>query len=64
MTLQGDKRQKLLMDHPAILIGGYEGTKFNFQELPYIREILRRAEAMTPVLREILEFRPAPRWNG
>jgi hypothetical protein len=31
---------------------------------PYIREIHRRAQMMTPVLKEILEFRPGPRWYG
>jgi hypothetical protein len=31
---------------------------------PYIREIHRRAQMMTPLLKEILEFRPGPRWYG
>jgi hypothetical protein len=29
----------------------------------FIEEIHQRAETMTPLLKEILDFRPPPRWD-
>jgi hypothetical protein len=31
--------------------------------MPFIEEIHLRAETMTPLLKEILDFRPPPHWG-
>jgi hypothetical protein len=55
--------RKLVVDHAVLLISGYtESQNLNLPKLGSIREIQHRAETMTPVLREILDFRPSPHW--
>jgi hypothetical protein len=56
------KQQKLLKDHPAaLLMAGHKDL--NSTELLFIEEVHRRAETMTPLLKEILDFRPPPHWK-
>ena len=62
--LQRHKGQRLLADPHAVLMVGYKGPQ-NLHEPEFlsIEEIHRRAETMTPVLKEILDFRPSPHWK-
>jgi hypothetical protein len=56
------RRQKSLKDHPeSLLMNGQEGL--NSTELLFIAEVNRRAEIMTPLLKELLAFRPSPHWK-
>ena len=58
------RRQKLLTDHTARLIGGQPANQDPPpSKFPYIDEINHRAETMTPLLKEILEFRSRPHWH-
>jgi len=57
-------KQKLLKDHAALLIGGSATTPKGSPEFPYIEEIHHRAETVTPLLKQILEFRPTPSWHA
>jgi len=55
--------RKLVADHAVLLIGGHaESQNLHVPKLGSIREIQHRAETMTPVLKEILDFRPLPHW--
>jgi hypothetical protein len=55
------QEQKLLKDHAVLLLtsscktSGYPATEFL-----YIEEVHHRAETMTPLLQELLDFRPTP----
>ncbi|HEU6449150.1 MAG TPA: hypothetical protein VFV23_11995 [Verrucomicrobiae bacterium] len=51
---------KLLADAPKIEKFGKEQTD---TAMIYIEEIRRRAETVTPLLKDILAFRPPPHWN-
>lgn len=56
--------QKLVTHHAVLLISSQ--TESHNLNLPKrcgsIREIQYRAETVTPILKEILEFRPPPHW--
>lgn len=57
-------RQILLECHPALLLaGGHPEPGFYTPEFLFIQEIHHRAETITPLLKEMLEFRPAPDWK-
>ena len=57
------KDRKLVTDHAVLLIGGYtDAHNLHLPRLGSIREIQYRAETVTPVLKEILNFRPPPHW--
>jgi hypothetical protein len=62
---QKASEQKLLTDHPVLLMVGDKGLgkKLHEPEALSINEVQRRAETMTPLLQEILDFRPRPRWG-
>lgn len=61
-TARMDREQKLLKDHPVFLPGvGHK--RLDSTELLYIEEVHRRAETVTPLLKDILEFRPPPHRN-
>jgi hypothetical protein len=47
---------------PAAAAGGKKPIK-EFYGLLFIEEIHHRAETMTPLLKEILAFRPQPHWR-
>jgi len=57
--------QKLLKDHPALLMVSHKGSAKNpgTPDVLSIPEIKHRAETMTPVLKKILDFRPRPHWR-
>jgi hypothetical protein len=57
-----EKEQKLLADQPA-LPAGKESPNRRATVSGYMLEIHLRAQAMTPILKEILDFRPSPHWN-
>jgi hypothetical protein len=59
------REQKLLTDHPALLMVGPKGPGKNrpTPDMLSIPEILHRAETMTPLLKAILDFRPRPHWK-
>jgi hypothetical protein len=59
-----EKEQKLLADKAA-LPGGKESPnrRAPVSVSGYMLEIHLRAQAMTPILKEILDFRPSPHWN-
>jgi hypothetical protein len=65
MMLRTASEQKLLTDHPALLIGGHKGSGKNrvIKDVLSIQEIHYRAETMTSVLKAILDFRPRPHWK-
>jgi hypothetical protein len=55
--------RKLVDDHAVLLISGHaESQNFHLPRLGSIPEIQHRAETVTPVLKEILDFRPLPHW--
>ena len=55
--------RKLVTDHEVLLIGSHAEThNLHLPRLGSIREIQYRAETVTPVLKEILDFRPPPQW--
>jgi len=56
---------KLLVDHPALLIGEHKRPAKNRRapDVYSIPELQHRAETMTPVLVAILDFRPRPCWR-
>lgn len=55
--------RKLVVDHAVLLISSHTGPQnLNLPKLGSIREIQHRAETMTPILKEILDFRPSPHW--
>jgi len=57
------KERKLAADHSVSLAGSHaELQKFHLPKSGSIREIQYRAETVTPVLKEILDYRPSPRW--
>jgi hypothetical protein len=57
------KRQKTAGRAKFFLADGE--TPENFREPTlYIAEIHMRAETMTPLLKEILDFRPRPHWEN
>jgi hypothetical protein len=59
-----DRGQKLLQDHPALLlISGHKESGLCAPEFFFIKEVHDRAEAMTPLLQEILDFQPSPHWR-
>jgi len=57
--------QKLITDHPALLMVGPKGPDKNrpVPDVLSIPEIQHRAETMTPLLKAILDFRPHPHWG-
>jgi hypothetical protein len=59
------KERKLAADDRISGMGCHKrpGENSRSQTLTYIEEINHRAETMTPVLKEILDFRPSPHWN-
>jgi hypothetical protein len=63
--LRTAREQKLLTDHPVLLIDSYKGPgkKHQVFDVFSIQEIQYRAETMTPVLKAILDFRPRPHWG-
>jgi hypothetical protein len=54
--------RKLVADHAVLLISHTETQNLHLPKLGSIREIQYRAETVTPVLKEILDFRPKPHW--
>ena len=56
------KESRSSAGHPALL-KGRKAADFNLPPLPYMEEIHKRADAMTPLLKEILDFRPSPHWK-
>jgi hypothetical protein len=55
--------RKLVTDHAVLLISSQsEPRNLHLPRLGSIREIQYRAETVTPVLKEILDFRPPPQW--
>ena len=60
------KEPKLLSNRPVSLLKcNEEKVPENFLSLKftYIREIQTRAETITPLLKGILDYKPAPSWN-
>jgi hypothetical protein len=59
------REQKLLTDHPVLLIGSHKGPGKNRRapDVLSIPELQHRAETMTRVLKAILDFRPHPHWT-
>lgn len=57
------KNRKRLQDHPALYLGRHRNPGFRATKLFFIEEVHHRAETITPLLKEILEFRPPPHWN-
>ena len=57
--------QKLLTNHPALLIGDQKRSDKRHVRVDMlsIKEIQHRAETITPVLKAILDFRPRPCWR-
>jgi hypothetical protein len=57
--------QKLLTNHPALLIGGpkKQGKNRRAPDVLSIPELQHRAETMTPLLKAILDYRPRPHWR-
>jgi hypothetical protein len=62
MKAQTGKEQTLATDHPTSLGGGQKKHLENPrpQKFAFMEEIHHRADTMTPVLKEILDFRPPP----
>ena len=60
--LRKEKKKKPSASQP-VLPAGKESNKYNAFPAGYMLEIHLRAQAMTPILAEILDFRPSPRWN-
>lgn len=56
-----EKEQKLLADQPASPAGKESPNRR--APASYMLEINLRAHAMTPLLKEILDFRPSPHWH-
>ena len=56
------KESRLPVGLPALL-KDHQAADFNLPPLPYMEEIHKRADAMTPLLKEILDFRPSPHWK-
>ena len=55
--------RKLVAGHAVLLIGSHAGShNLHLPRLGSIRVIQYRAETVTPVLKEILDFRPLPHW--
>ncbi len=55
--------QKLVTGHAVLLIGSHtESHNLHLPKSGSIREIQHRAKTVTPVLKEILDFRPPPNW--
>jgi hypothetical protein len=57
--------QKLLTNHPALLMIGHgeKGKNRRAPDVLSIPELQHRAETMTSVLKKILDFRPGPHWK-
>jgi len=61
------EKTKLLSDAPAaILMADGKTGRFPGSDATalYIEEIHARAETVTPLLKNILEFRPHPHWGN
>lgn len=54
--------RKIMADHAVLLTGHVESHNLHLPKLGSIREIQHRAETVTPILKEILDFRPLPHW--
>lgn len=58
-TARTGRKQKSLKDHPASFpIVSHKSLAASDTELLYMEEVHHRAETVTPLLKEILEFRP------
>jgi hypothetical protein len=56
--------QKLATEHAVLLMSSHtESPNLNLpKHCGSIREIQHRADTVTPVLKEILDYRPSPKW--
>jgi len=62
-TILRKEEKKKLSASQQVLPTGKDSPNCHALPASYMLEINLRAKAMTPILTEILDFRPSPRWN-